>query len=212
MANTNLDEFYNAEGTSEEEWQRVYDLRYCTILVPFESDPHGNSGHSKEKHDSLAPQTAQVKQEPEELEKGDIPGPRRPPSTDSTPTPQNEEMDSDDQDHEMMTDNHSALTEDDPLTRYLMADTHSRVSREISPKNPDMDISSDDDEAETEYFHDATTGLEADDTVEALNIRVQEVSGSREHRFQWSAQATVLFTKPFTITIYLADTTSGVEY
>ncbi|KAF9126342.1 hypothetical protein BGW39_006708 [Mortierella sp. 14UC] len=205
MANANLDEFYSAEGTSEEEWQRVYDLRYCTILVPFEGDPHSNSnsGCPKEKHGSLAPQTVQVKQEPEELKEEDMsettvsssvekmmtpelvhlvtpratparPGPKGPQSADSTPTPQKKEMDSDDQEHDMMTDDHSGLTEHDPLTIYLTADTHPRASRQPSPKNPDMDMSGDDDEAETECFHDAATSLEMDETVNSLDIRQQE--------------------------------------
>jgi hypothetical protein len=64
-----IDEFYIAEGTSEEEWQRVYDLRYCTILVPFENNPCSNKniGQSKEKQDDFNSQVVQVKQEPDEL-------------------------------------------------------------------------------------------------------------------------------------------------
>lgn len=54
------DEFYTAEGTSEEEWKRVYDLRYCTILVPFENDDF-RSGHPEMEHESLTTQTAQDK-------------------------------------------------------------------------------------------------------------------------------------------------------
>jgi hypothetical protein len=36
-----------------------------------------------------------------------------------------------------------------------------------------MDMSGDDDEAETEYFHDAATSLEMDETVNNLNVRQQ---------------------------------------
>ncbi|KAG0377652.1 hypothetical protein BGX24_005721 [Mortierella sp. AD032] len=196
-----IDEFYSAEGTSEEEWKRVYDLRYCTILVPFE-----NESHSKENQDSPDSQTEQVKQEPEELKKEDgmseatmssfvskkatpelvhlatpratpaRPEPKEPHGAVSTPTPQprKKELDTDDQDHDMMTDDQVGLTEHDPLSRYLTADTHPRTSPEPSPKNPDMGMSEDEDDAETECFHDAATGLEMDETVNNLDIHQQE--------------------------------------
>ncbi|KAF9986597.1 hypothetical protein BGZ65_006955 [Modicella reniformis] len=35
IANPNVDEYLRQEGMTEEEWKRIYDLRYCTILVPF---------------------------------------------------------------------------------------------------------------------------------------------------------------------------------
>ncbi|KAF8939517.1 hypothetical protein EDD21DRAFT_400312 [Dissophora ornata] len=37
--NPNVDEYLRQEGLTDEEWKRIYDLRYCTILVPFEEDP-----------------------------------------------------------------------------------------------------------------------------------------------------------------------------
>ncbi|KAI7831288.1 hypothetical protein BC939DRAFT_438144 [Gamsiella multidivaricata] len=43
--NPAVDEFLRQEGLTDEEWKRIYDLRYCTILVPFADSP------SKEKNE-----------------------------------------------------------------------------------------------------------------------------------------------------------------
>ncbi|KAG0323003.1 hypothetical protein BGZ99_002987 [Dissophora globulifera] len=48
-ANPNVDEYLRQEGLSDEEWKRIYDLRYCTILVPFEEDADkGKSAEDQE--------------------------------------------------------------------------------------------------------------------------------------------------------------------
>ncbi|KAF9178937.1 hypothetical protein BGZ51_007354 [Haplosporangium sp. Z 767] len=36
--NTNVEELIRSEGISDDEWQRIFELRYCTILVPFAED------------------------------------------------------------------------------------------------------------------------------------------------------------------------------
>ncbi|KAG0021081.1 hypothetical protein BGZ80_003065 [Entomortierella chlamydospora] len=36
VSNPEVEEYLRKEGMTEDEWKRVYDLRYCTILVPFE--------------------------------------------------------------------------------------------------------------------------------------------------------------------------------
>ncbi|KAF9206194.1 hypothetical protein BGZ49_002843 [Haplosporangium sp. Z 27] len=38
ILNPDVDEYLRKEGMTEEEWKRIYELRYCTILVPFEDD------------------------------------------------------------------------------------------------------------------------------------------------------------------------------
>jgi len=62
-----IDEFFSAEGTSEEEWKRVYDLRYCTILVPFEDEARSES--PKAKHDNF---TTEAHQEQEEQDNNEM--------------------------------------------------------------------------------------------------------------------------------------------
>lgn len=254
-----VDEFYTAEGTSEEEWQRVYDLRYCTILVPFE-DNHSLNDQTEVKHDSVTTQTEQeVKKEQEEQQDMDEQGvsvkmssvvtktttittkttttservhlatPRATParystlffyatikptfcskvwyyiltpnrtifilrpepdaalSVSSTPTPHARKQgqdgdgdDSDDQDDSMMTDDHCGLTEGDPLSRYLTAETHlGSTSSGSSHKNVDMDMSGGDDDEKTEEFHDATLGIELnedDGTINSLRISQHDSS------------------------------------
>ncbi|KAG0062117.1 hypothetical protein BGZ89_010912, partial [Linnemannia elongata] len=228
MENSNLNEFYTAEGTSEEEWQRVYDLRYCTILVPFEEN-HSLNDQTEVKHDSVTTQTEQeVKKEQEEQQDMDeqdvsakmssvvtktttittkttttservhLATPRATParpepdaalSVSSTPTPHARKQgqdgdgdgdDGDDQDDSMMTDDHCGLTEGDPLSRYLTAETHlGSTSSGSSLKNVDMDMSGGDDDEKTEEFHDATLGIELnedDGTINSLRISQHDSS------------------------------------
>ncbi|KAK3825796.1 MAG: hypothetical protein J3Q66DRAFT_328609 [Benniella sp.] len=58
-ANPNVDEFLRQEGMTEEEWKRIYDLRYCTILVPFEEDPDKKGSQEDRADNSISkePQT-----------------------------------------------------------------------------------------------------------------------------------------------------------
>lgn len=228
MENSNLNEFYTAEGTSEEEWQRVYDLRYCTILVPFE-DNHSLNDQTEVKHDSVTTQTEQeVKKEQEEQQDMDEQGvsvkmssvvtktttittkttttservhlatpratPARPEpdaalSVSSTPTPHARKQgqdgdgdDSDDQDDSMMTDDHCGLTEGDPLSRYLTAETHlGSTSSGSSHKNVDMDMSGGDDDEKTEEFHDATLGIELNEDNGTINsLRISQHDSSHQ--------------------------------
>jgi hypothetical protein len=53
------DEFLRQEGMTEEEWKRIYDLRYCTILVPFEEDPDEKASQEDRADNSVSkePQT-----------------------------------------------------------------------------------------------------------------------------------------------------------
>ncbi|KAG0254536.1 hypothetical protein BG011_005676 [Mortierella polycephala] len=41
--NTNVEELIRSEGISDDEWQRIFELRYCTILVPFAEDSDAES-------------------------------------------------------------------------------------------------------------------------------------------------------------------------
>ncbi|KAF9141690.1 hypothetical protein BGX30_004279 [Mortierella sp. GBA39] len=228
MENSNLDEFYTAEGTSEEEWKRVYDLRYCTILVPFE-DNHSHNGQPEVKHDSLTAQTEhEVKKEQEEQQDTEEqvsvkmssivtktttittqttitsehahlatpratparPGPVPAQNPSSTPTPQARKQgqdgdsdDSDDQNDSMMTEDHCSLTEGDPLSRYLTAETHlGLTSFGSSHKNVDMDMSGGDDDDETEDFHDATSGIESNENDETINsLQISQHDSSHQY-------------------------------
>ncbi|KAG0033334.1 hypothetical protein BGZ82_006149, partial [Podila clonocystis] len=47
-----VDQFFRQEGLSEEHWQRIYDLRYCSILVPLVDDT-GKKKHARQ--DSPSP-------------------------------------------------------------------------------------------------------------------------------------------------------------
>ncbi|KAF9330881.1 hypothetical protein BG006_006212 [Podila minutissima] len=42
-----VDQFFRQEGLSEEHWQRIYDLRYCSILVPL-VDNTGKKKHARQ--------------------------------------------------------------------------------------------------------------------------------------------------------------------
>ncbi|KFH68282.1 hypothetical protein MVEG_05100 [Podila verticillata NRRL 6337] len=42
-----VDEFFRQEGLTEEHWQRIYDLRYCSILVPLLDDT-GKKKHARQ--------------------------------------------------------------------------------------------------------------------------------------------------------------------
>ncbi|KAG0218884.1 hypothetical protein BGX33_005625 [Mortierella sp. NVP41] len=204
MTNPNLDEFYNTEGISEEEWKRVYDLRYCTILVPFEDN--SQSGQSKAKHGSPAVQTSQGQQMEQEQDEDAVsesasdsivnkertpkpmhlatprttparPRPKTPQSGDSTPTQRPRKRGvsvADDQDKDMLTADHSGLTESDPLTRYLTAETHLSSPRTPTRKNVGMDVFTEGDGDEAERSHDAALDLHMDMTIKDLDIHQQE--------------------------------------
>lgn len=78
----------------------------------------------------------------------------------------------------MTTDDQCGLTERDPLSRYLTAETQLRsTSSNSSPENVDTDMLGEDDEAESEHFHDAPSGLETDDdTTNSLQISQHALS------------------------------------
>ncbi|KAF8940568.1 hypothetical protein BGZ47_007702 [Haplosporangium gracile] len=108
----------------------------------------------------------------------------------STPTPQarkkdqgDNDDDSDAQDDYMMTDDHCGLTERDPLSRYLSAETHLRsTSSGSSIKNVDMEMSGGDDDEETEDFHDAMSGLETDENDETINsLQISQRESSHQY-------------------------------
>ncbi|KAG0332584.1 hypothetical protein BG000_009885, partial [Podila horticola] len=42
-----VDQFFREEGLTEEHWQRIYDLRYCSILVPLVDDT-GKKKHARQ--------------------------------------------------------------------------------------------------------------------------------------------------------------------
>ncbi|KAG0232352.1 hypothetical protein BGW42_008221 [Actinomortierella wolfii] len=48
-----VDEYLQREGLTEEEWERVFDLRYCTILVPKKNESNTDTSHSKQDDLSL---------------------------------------------------------------------------------------------------------------------------------------------------------------
>ncbi|KAG0289662.1 hypothetical protein BGZ96_006819 [Linnemannia gamsii] len=88
------------------------------------------------------------------------------------------DSDSDDQDNSMTTDDQCGLTERDPLSRYLTAESRPRsTSPKSSPENIDADMLGEEDEAESEHFHDAPSGLETDDdTINSLQISEHALS------------------------------------
>ncbi|KAF9899472.1 hypothetical protein BX616_003016 [Lobosporangium transversale] len=47
IPNPNVDEFLRQEGMTEDEYKRIYDLRYCTILVPFDESDEENLGQDR---------------------------------------------------------------------------------------------------------------------------------------------------------------------
>ncbi|KAI8356883.1 hypothetical protein B0O80DRAFT_446024 [Mortierella sp. GBAus27b] len=63
LDNPNVDEYLRQEGMTDEEWKRIYDLRYCTILVPYEEgqdetqDSAVDHKESADKGVSRTPQT-----------------------------------------------------------------------------------------------------------------------------------------------------------
>ncbi|KAF9361846.1 hypothetical protein BGX26_011070 [Mortierella sp. AD094] len=55
VSNPEVEEYLRKEGMTEDEWKRVYDLRYCTILVPFEDDSDEEDAeldHERKERDS----------------------------------------------------------------------------------------------------------------------------------------------------------------
>lgn len=118
------------------------------------------------------------------------PGPDAALGTTSTPTPQTRKQEqdgdgeeSDDQDDSIMTDNICGLTERDPLSRYLTAETHlGSTSSGSSHKNVDLVMSGGDDDEETEDFHDATSGFESNENDETINsLQISQHDSSRQY-------------------------------
>ncbi|KAF9413147.1 hypothetical protein BGZ76_005089, partial [Entomortierella beljakovae] len=51
--NSNVDEYLRREGMTDEEWKRVYDLRYCTILVPFEEEEEEEEEEDSDQEETI---------------------------------------------------------------------------------------------------------------------------------------------------------------
>lgn len=82
-----------------------------------------------------------------------------------------------------MMDDHCGLTEGDPLSRYLTAETHlGSTSSGSIHKNVDMDMSGGDGDEETEDFHDATTGIDTNENDETINsLQISQHDSSHQY-------------------------------
>ncbi|KAF9578324.1 hypothetical protein BGW38_005933, partial [Lunasporangiospora selenospora] len=169
--------FLREEGLTDDEWKRVYDLRYCTILVPFAEDSDdgkrgGKDGtvdrNSPSGEDNLFQDQTIIQLSTPKSDGKLTPqvSPRASPSAAPTGllTPLERKTRSLDHsaiitDDDRDDDTATSLTSNDPLSKYLIpARTHHTLPMGLSHKrgsSPRGESSEENDVSDGETFHDA---------------------------------------------------------